>query len=74
MSLLKPGIYKHYKGKWYEVIAVAKHSETLEDYVVYKPLYESEFPLWIRPLKMFLENVNFEGCIVPRFTFVSEKL
>ena len=71
--MIKPGKYKHYKGKLYEVIGVAKHSETLEDYVVYKALYDSEFgknALWIRPLKMFEETVKLNGKEVKRFEFV----
>lgn len=50
------GIYKHYKGKKYEVIGIASHSETLEEFVVYKPLYPTEHSLWIRPKTMFLKR------------------
>ena len=53
----------------YEVIGVAKHSETLEDLVVYKKLYD-DGGLWVRPLKMFLEDVELDGKTVPRFEFV----
>lgn len=64
-------IYKHYKGKNYEVIGVARHSETLEELVVYKALYDSpEFgnnALWVRPKKMFLENVMIDGIEIERF-------
>jgi len=60
------GKYKHYKGNMYEVIGVAKHSETLEELVVYRALY-GENELWIRPLKMFLEKVEVEGKKVKRF-------
>lgn len=71
---LKPGIYRHYKGNEYEVIGVGHHSETLEEVVVYRALYESEDfgnnALWVRPLTMFLENVNVDGKEVPRFEFV----
>jgi hypothetical protein len=71
---VKTGKYKHYKGKPYEVIGVARHSETLEELVVYRALYDSkEFgnnALWARPKKMFLENVSIEGKEVPRFKFV----
>lgn len=66
-----PGVYEHYKGKRYEVIGVAKHSETLEDMVVYKALYESEFGkevLWVRPKLLFEEYVEVEGKTVPRFS------
>lgn len=68
------GIYEHYKGKQYEVLGFARHSETLEELVVYKALYESENfgvgALWVRPKKMFFENINFEGKMVPRFNFI----
>ena len=72
--ILKPGIYRHYKGKEYEVIGIAKHSETLEDMVVYKALYESDKfdkdQLWIRPLSMFVENVVVEGKEISRFEYL----
>ncbi|MBU3904986.1 MAG: DUF1653 domain-containing protein [Nanoarchaeota archaeon] len=74
MSELKPGIYKHFKGNTYEVIGVATHSETLEEFVVYKALSElskrGKGSIWIRPLKMFVENVIVDGKEVPRFKFV----
>ena len=65
-NMLKLGKYRHYKGKEYELIGVAKHSETLEDLVVYKALYDNG-SLWVRPLKMFEENVEVDGKIMPRF-------
>ncbi len=68
-SRLCPGIYRHYKGNEYEVIDVARHSETEELLVVYRPCY-GERHLWVRPLKMFTESVVVEQSIVPRFTFV----
>ena len=68
------GIYEHFKGKKYRVIGVAKHSESLEDMVVYEPLYENKTSkLWARPLKMFLEEVEVNGKRVSRFTYVGEK-
>ncbi len=74
--ILKPGIYRHYKGKEYEVIGIAKHSETLEDMVVYKALYESDKfdkdQLWIRPLSMFVEKVIIDGKEIPRFEYLSK--
>ena len=75
MNTLKLGTYKHYKtGNFYKVHFVAKHSETLEDLVVYECLYENEkSKFWVRPLGMFLEQVNFNGQMVPRFEFVKEK-
>jgi hypothetical protein len=69
---IKLGIWKHYKGKEYKVIGVAKHSETLEELVVYQALY-GERQLWVRPLKMFLEKVEVEGKKVPRFKFITQK-
>ena len=72
--MFKPGIYEHYKGKKYLVLALAKHSETLEDLVVYIPLYENqESKIWVRPLDMFMENVEIEGKKTPRFKFLSER-
>ena len=70
---LKLGKYQHYKGKFYKVIGVAKHSETLEELVVYEALYENpDGKLWVRPLKMFLEKVEINGKKVPRFKFVGK--
>ena len=74
MQEVKLGKYKHYKGKFYQVIGAALHSETLEEFVVYKPLYTPEIKfkdrLWIRPKSMFLEKVNLEGKLMQRFEFV----
>jgi cyclomaltodextrinase / maltogenic alpha-amylase / neopullulanase len=66
---LKFGVYEHYKGKRYEVLGVARHSETLEELVVYKKLYD-DGGLWVRPLGMFLGDVEVEGRIMPRFKFI----
>jgi len=75
MKYLKPGKYQHYKGNFYEVIGVARHSETDDEVVVYRALYDSkEFgknALWIRPLKMFVEDVIVNGKKVPRFKFIT---
>lgn len=60
------GIYEHFRGNRYQVLAVARHSETLEELVVYKALYGAQ-EVWVRPLKMFLEEVLSEGKKVPRF-------
>lgn len=69
-----PGMYQHYKGNFYEVIGVAHHSETLEELVVYRALSDSpkfgQNSLWVRPKKMFLENVEYDGKRAPRFTRV----
>lgn len=74
MNQLKLGKYKHFKGKEYEVIAIARDSETLEEMVVYKALYvSSEFgegAVFVRPLKMFLEHVERDGYSGPRFKFI----
>ena len=70
--MLQLGKYKHYKGNLYEVIGIAHHSETLEDMVVYRALY-NDFDLWVRPLAMFLENVEINGVIMPRFEYLGDK-
>jgi hypothetical protein len=71
MEEIKPGRYQHYKGNFYEVIGVARHSETLGELVIYRALYDSpEFgknALWARPKKMFLETVEVNGKKIPRF-------
>ncbi|MDI1234583.1 MAG: DUF1653 domain-containing protein [bacterium] len=66
---MKIGTYKHYKGHLYKVIGIAKHSETMEELVVYQQLY-GEMGLWVRPLKMFNEIVELDGKEVERFEFV----
>lgn len=66
MSQIVFGKYRHYKGNEYEVIGIAKHSETLEEYVVYRALYGSG-DLWIRPRAMFEEKVEVHGQKVKRF-------
>jgi hypothetical protein len=69
MHCLEKGTYRHYKGKLYNVIEVAIHTETLEDMVVYQALY-GEFRIWVRPLKMFLEEVEIDGKLQKRFKTV----
>ena len=65
---VEAGLYKHYKGSIYEVVGVARHSETLEQMVVYKATYQAEGEnLWVRPLKMFTETVLIDGVEVKRF-------
>ena len=66
---LAPGRYRHYKGRDYDVIGVARHSETMEALVVYRPLY-GEGALWVRPHAMFVETVVVDGHEVPRFARV----
>ena len=66
MDSIKKGIYRHYKGNLYEVIGIAKHSETLEEMVVYKALYD-EGGLWVRPAKMWNEIIELPEKAVKRF-------
>lgn len=66
MEEIRPGRYRHFKGKEYEVIGVAKHTETLESMVVYRALY-GEGGLWVRPLSMWNEQVERDGYKGPRF-------
>jgi hypothetical protein len=70
-AALRPGRYRHFKGGEYEVLGVARHSEDLEDMVVYRPLY-NDTGLWVRPLSMFTEQVEHDGTTQPRFTFLAE--
>lgn len=68
---VKPGIYRHFKGDEYRVLGVARHSEDLsQEFVTYTKLKTGQ--LWIRPLQMFLENVDRDGYKGPRFTYVGE--
>jgi hypothetical protein len=67
----KPGLYRHYKGKDYRVIGVARHTETEEPFVVYQALY-GEGGLWVRPAAMFNETVEISGRLVPRFSWLKE--
>jgi len=71
ISQLSPGRYRHYKGNDYEVIGTARHSETDEWLVVYRPLY-GEGGLWVRPLAMFVETVQLDGENVPRFRYLGD--
>ena len=74
MESIKKGKYQHDKGKLYDVIDVARHSETLEELVVYKALYDSpEFgnnSIWVRPKEMFFETVIVDGKEIPRFEYL----
>ncbi len=69
MTMIKPGKYKHYKGNEYEVIGIAKHSETMEDMVVYKALY-GDGEIWVRPLSMWNETVIKDGKEYRRFEYI----
>ena len=64
---VQPGLYRHHKGRLYQVIETATHSETLERLVVYRALY-GDGSLWVRPVAMFAETVDIDGLAVPRFT------
>lgn len=67
-------VYRHYKGNLYLVLAVAKHSETLEEMVVYLSLYENPVSqIWVRPLEMFTEKLEYQGQIVSRFSLVEKQ-
>jgi hypothetical protein len=69
MSALLPGRYRHYKGREYTVLGLARHSETLEELVVYRQEY-GDHGLWVRPQQMFLETVELDGQLRPRFAFL----
>lgn len=70
--MLKKGIYRHFKGNKYELLNIAKHSETLEEMVVYKALY-GDGGVWVRPLSMWDEEVEFQGKKVRRFTYLGKE-
>lgn len=69
---MQTGIYEHYKGNRYRVIDIARHSETDELLVLYRPMY-GEQNLWVRPFGMFFEKVEVDGFLVPRFKYVGEE-
>ena len=69
--MIQPGRYRHYKGQEYEVIGLARHSETEEEFVVYRALYGAR-GLWIRPRALFEEPVLVDGKRVPRFRIIKE--
>jgi len=68
---LEKGLYQHYKGNLYEVMMTAQHSETEEWMVVYKALYGAQ-GMWVRPYEMFVQEVEVEGTLVPRFQKVED--
>lgn len=71
MESIKPGRYRHFKGKEYEVLGVARHSETQEELVVYRALY-GDFSLWVRPVSMWNKTVERDGKTFRRFTYIGE--
>ena len=71
MSTVRPGRYRHFKGNEYEVIGVARHSETLEEMVVYRALY-GERGVWVRPASMWNEVIERDGKTYRRFTYIGE--
>jgi len=75
MDAIKKGRYKHFKGGEYEVLGVARHSETLKIMVVYQPLYEleeGELATWVRPIEMFLDKKTVNGEVIPRFVYIGQ--
>lgn len=66
LPTLMPGRYRHYKGGEYDVVDVVRHSETLEPHVLYRALY-GEGALWVRPYAMFVERIEIDGRLQPRF-------
>lgn len=68
---LKKGKYRHFKGREYELLGIARHSETLEEMVVYKALY-GDGGLWVRPAAMWEETVSRDGYTGPRFIYIGE--
>ncbi len=69
---MQTGIYEHYKGNRYKIIDIARHSETEELLVLYRPMYGDE-SLWVRPFAMFFEKVEVDGFLRPRFTYVGNE-
>ena len=71
MVEIKPGRYRHFKGNEYEVIGLARHSETQEEMVIYRTLY-GDFGLWVRPARMWNETVERDGKTFRRFTYIGQ--
>jgi hypothetical protein len=71
MNSIKPGRYRHFKGNEYEVVGLAKDSETMEEVVVYRALY-GEHGLWVRSAKMFAETIERDGRTMPRFQYLGD--
>jgi len=73
MNHISLGIYRHYKGNEYEVIGLSKHSETLEDMVIYKALY-GDYGTWVRPLSMWDNPIEKDGKTVKRFEYIKSSI
>lgn len=71
MEQIKPGKYRHFKGNEYRVLYTARHSETLEEFVVYQALY-GEGGIWIRPAQMWAEHIERDGYAGPRFAYIQD--
>jgi len=71
-NIIRPGRYRHFKGNEYEVLGVARHSETLEELVIYRALY-GERGLWVRPLAMWNEEITRDGITRKRFEYIGEE-
>ena len=72
MEEIKLGRYRHFKGREYEVLHLARHSETEEELVVYRALY-GDFSVWVRPAAMWNETVERDGKVFPRFTYLGDE-
>ena len=72
MDVIKPGRYRHFKGNEYKLLYIARHSETLEEMVVYQALY-GEYGIWVRPASMWNELVEHQGKTVRRFEYIGEE-
>jgi len=69
--LIIGGLYEHYKGQRYKVHGTVRHSETLEELVLYEALYENKLgAMWVRPRKMFMETIELNGQMTPRFRYI----
>jgi len=71
MTEIRPGRYRHFKGNEYQVLEIARHSETEEELVVYRKLY-GDHSLWVRPVAMFLDMKEKDGQLVPRFAYLGD--
>lgn len=71
LSIVVGGLYKHYKGTQYKILGIGRHSESLEELVVYQAL-NGENEIWIRPIEMFIETLSINGQSLPRFQLISE--